>query len=245
VTAVRSTAPQPSARSMLYDDVLAALETVRDPELDEPLTDLGFVSECTVTAEGDVTVRLRLPTYFCAPNFAFLMVADAYDAVAGVPGVHRVRMLLDDHFASDQINDGVAARAGFRDTFAGFAEDELHELRRDFLRKAVLAGTDRVCRPLLAGHSPAQLAALRLGDAAETPDRERLRARRVELGLPAGDDDPLLMDVGTGRGVRVEALPVHLARARLTRVSLDANAGVCRGMLHDRYTTIGVGEKEE
>src|SRR5512133_273256 len=48
-------------------------------------------------------------------------------------------------------------------------------------------------------HSPAQLAALRLADAAETPDLERLLARRVELGLPAGDDDPLLMDVGTGR----------------------------------------------
>jgi metal-sulfur cluster biosynthetic enzyme len=141
VTAVRSTALQPSARSMLYDDVLAALETVRDPELDEPLTDLGFVSACSVTAEGDVTVRLRLPTYFCAPNFAFLMVADAYDAVAEVPGVRRTHVLLDDHFASDQINDGVAARAGFRQTFAGQATDELDELRNDFLRKAVLAGS--------------------------------------------------------------------------------------------------------
>jgi metal-sulfur cluster biosynthetic enzyme len=245
VTAVRSTALQPSARSMLYDDVLAALETVRDPELDEPLTDLGFVSACSVTAEGDVTVRLRLPTYFCAPNFAFLMVADAYDAVAEVPGVRRAHVLLDDHFASDQINDGVAARAGFRQTFAGQATDELDELRNDFLRKAVLAGTDRVCRPLLAGRSAAEVAALRLGDAADTPNRARLRARRVELGLPAADDDPLLVDVCTGGRLEVEVLPVHLAQARLTRVSLDANAGVCRGMLHDRYTTTGLGEKEE
>ena len=60
--------------------VLAALETVRDPELDEPITSLGFVTSCTVSADGDAQVRLRLPTYFCAPNFAFLMVADAYDA---------------------------------------------------------------------------------------------------------------------------------------------------------------------
>ena len=29
---------------------------------------------------------LRLPTFFCAPNFSFLMVADAYDAVSAVPG---------------------------------------------------------------------------------------------------------------------------------------------------------------
>ena len=73
--------------------VLAALDAVRDPELDEPITTLGFVSTCVVSAAGDVVVRLRLPTYFCAPNFAFLMVADAYDVVSAVPAarvaVHR------------------------------------------------------------------------------------------------------------------------------------------------------------
>ena len=49
--------------------VRAALGTVRDPELDEPLTDLGFVT--AIELDGDsVRVHLRLPTYFCAPNFA-------------------------------------------------------------------------------------------------------------------------------------------------------------------------------
>ena len=43
-------------------DILAALDTVRDPELDEPITALGFVSSCTVSADGDVEVQLRLPT---------------------------------------------------------------------------------------------------------------------------------------------------------------------------------------
>ena len=63
--------------------VLAALDVVRDPELDEPITALGFVASCTVSgAPGEyvAAVRLRLPTYFCAPNFAFLMVADATPA---------------------------------------------------------------------------------------------------------------------------------------------------------------------
>ncbi|MET0713194.1 MAG: iron-sulfur cluster assembly protein, partial [Jiangellaceae bacterium] len=58
-------------------EVLEALGTVRDPELDEPVTSLGFVTSCTVSADGVADVRLRLPTYFCAPNFAWLMVADA------------------------------------------------------------------------------------------------------------------------------------------------------------------------
>ena len=94
-------------------EVLDALGTVRDPELDEPVTSLGFVTSCAVSADGVADVRLRLPTYFCAPNFAWLMVADAYDAVSAVPGVRQTQIELEDHFASAEINRGVAARAGF------------------------------------------------------------------------------------------------------------------------------------
>ena len=97
--------------------LLAALDTVRDPELDESVTSLGFVTSCTVSADGVADVRLRLPTYFCAPNFAFLMVADAYEAVSGVAGVARAQVVLEDHFASDEINRGVAAQAGFVESF--------------------------------------------------------------------------------------------------------------------------------
>ncbi len=227
-------------------DVLAALDVVRDPELDEPVTTLGFVASCTVSPDGVAAVQLRLPTYFCAPNFAFLMVADAYDAVSGVAGVARTEVELVDHFASKEINGGVAARSGFVATFGDEAADELETLRADFVRKAVLAGTDRVCRPLLnAGTTPEQLAAMTLGDVPPSADRERLRSRRAELGLPAGDGDPLLVDATTGAAVGVAALPLHLGRARLTRVSAEANGGVCRGMLRTRYGTTGLGEKEE
>lgn len=226
--------------------VLAALEAVRDPELDEPVTSLGFVASCTVSADGVADVRLRLPTYFCAPNFAFLMVADAYDAVSGVEGVQRTEVVLEDHFASDAINGGVAARSGFVQSFDGLAVGELDELRADFVRKAVLAGTDRVCRPLLAaGKTADDLAELTLGDVPPSPDRERLRARRAELGLPSSDDSALLVDATTGEAVGIQALPLHLRRARLTRVSVEANSGVCRGMLRHRYDTAGQGEEED
>src|SRR6266480_3683482 len=78
--------------------VLAALEAVRDPELDEPITTLGFVASCTVSV------------------------------------------------------------------------GELHALRADFLRKAVLAGTDQVCRPLAAaGTGAAELAALTRGQTPPSP----------------------------------------------------------------------------
>jgi len=225
--------------------VLAALDTVRDPELDESVTSLGFVTSCSVSADGVADVRLRLPTYFCAPNFAFLMVADAYEAVSGVAGVARAQVVLEDHFASDEINRGVAARAGFVESFDGLAQTELDELRADFLRKATLAATDRVCRPLLAaGRTPDELATLTLGDVPASPEVERLRSRRTELWLPSADDSALLVDVVTGEAVGLMALPLHLRRARLTGVSLQANGGVCRGLLRERYATVGLGEEE-
>jgi metal-sulfur cluster biosynthetic enzyme len=224
-------------------DLLRALETVRDPELDEPITSLGFVASCTVSADGDAQVRLRLPTYFCAPNFAYLMVADAYDAVSALPGVRRAEVVLEDHFASDAINGGVAAQAGFVGSFHGEAVAELDALRADFLRKAVLAGTDQVCRPLLAaGTDPAALLAMTLGGLPPSRALGRLRQRRAELGLPAGEDDPLLIDPVTGSPVEPDALPLHLRRAHVTRVSIEANSGICRGMLRHRYRSPGKGQ---
>jgi len=226
--------------------LLAALETVRDPELDEPITSLGFVASCTVSADGDAEVRLRLPTYFCAPNFAYLMVADAYDAVSALPGTRTTSVVLEDHFASDVINGGVAARAGFAQTFDGEAVGELGQLRADFLRKAVMAGTDQVCRPLLAaGKDPAALLAMTLGEVPPSRALSRLRERRAELGLPAEDGAALLIDPVTGASVEAGAVPLYLRRAQVTRVSIEANAGICRGMLRHRYATPGQGESVE
>ncbi len=38
-------------------------------------------------------------------------------------------------------------------------------------------------------------------------------------------------------------MPLHLRKAKLTRVSIEANSGICRGMLRHRYNnTQGQGE---
>ena len=101
---VRGAIPQVAA-------MLAALDAVRDPELDEPVTALGFVASCTVSADGDAQVRLRLPTYFCAPNFAFLMVADAYDAVSAIPGVRSTEAKWSSSTTSVLRTPGIAVTA--------------------------------------------------------------------------------------------------------------------------------------
>jgi metal-sulfur cluster biosynthetic enzyme len=228
--------------------VWEALRTVRDPELDADVVSLDFVAECSVTGDGIAHVRLRLPTYFCAPNFAFLMVADAWDAVSQVEGLTDVDVVLIDHFASDAINRGVAARAGFVGSMAGTevgeAVDELHDLRRTFTERAMMAGTDLVVRPLVrAGATPEEIAAMRLGDAPDSADLRRLRARRRELGIPADDDAPLVVDP-VGRTVGIDALPLHLRKARSYQVGVDANTSICRGQLAARYGLTGPSAAE-
>lgn len=214
--------------------VTAALSGVRDPELDESITDLDFVAGIEVDG-GCVVVELRLPTYFCAPNFAYLMVADAYDAVTAVEGVEEVAVRLLDHFASDEINAGISGRRGFAGSFPGLADDELEDLRLTFRRKAHLACQERVAAMLLReGWEVEQLAGARLGDAVPGPELDRLRRRRGELGLPAGDDAPVLLDA-EGHPVRSLDVAMQLRFARTTRISIEGNAGLCRGLLAVRY----------
>lgn len=229
----------------LMPRVWEALATVFDPELDRPITELGFVSEVTLDQDGVTTaavlVQLRLPTYFCAPNFAYLMVADAHDAVAGVPGVSGVEIRLLDHFAAEEINGGVAAAAGFAGAFPRQATGELAELRRTFQRKAHLACLDRAGRRLVqAGWRVEALADARLADLADSPERASLLRRRAALGISEDPVAPLFVD-DEGRPIPAGELPVRLRFARTVRVSIDANASTCRGLLHVRYAT---GERE-
>ena len=156
--------------------VLEALGTVYDPELDEPITDLGFVAS-VVVAGGAVAVRLRLPTPQCAPNFAFLMAADASRAIWRVDGVESVDVTLEDHYTGDEINATVNAGGSFSDAFPGETRGELDALRALFQRKALLA---RQSRLLCVDVS-------RLGDLSG-PDAERVRELRRALGIDASDD---------------------------------------------------------
>ncbi|RSM55869.1 metal-sulfur cluster biosynthetic enzyme [Actinoplanes sp. ATCC 53533] len=218
----------------LRDAVGTALSTVRDPELDESIVDLGFVTATTVV-DGRAEVRLRLPTYFCAPNFAYLMVADAYDATMAVEGVDQVSVVLEEHFAAAEINAGVAAGAGFVGSFPGEAGAELHELRRTFQRKAHTACLERACERLLkAGWTIEGLSGAHLADLPDSPERASLLRRRADIGLSVAADSPVLVD-DDGEPVLADQIPFRLRFARTVRVSLDGNAHFCRGLLTTRY----------
>jgi metal-sulfur cluster biosynthetic enzyme len=226
----------------LEDSVLAALGTVYDPELDEPITALGFVGACTVSGRGEVDVRLRLPTPQCAPNFAYLMAADARTAVRRLPEVGRVSIVLEDHYTGAEINAALARDGDFADAFPGETTGGLDALRELFQRKALVARQARVCQALLdAGASPEAIVALRVAHLPAGSDGVRCRQLRDQLGLPCGPDDAALV-AGDGSPLTAEELPTWLRRARLVSLSLEANGGLCRSLLHVRY---GCPDQEE
>jgi metal-sulfur cluster biosynthetic enzyme len=219
----------------LKDSVLAALGTVYDPELDEPITELGFVGACTVSGRADVAVRLRLPTPQCAPNFAYLMAADARAAVLSVAGVGRASIVLEDHYTGDEINAALADGGGFADAFPGETTGGLGALRELFRRKALVARQARVCQALLrSGLAPEAVAELTLADLPPGVEARRCRELRGELGLPAGPDDAALV-AGDGTPLTAAELPAWLRRARLVSLSLESNGGLCRSLLEVRY----------
>src|ERR1700756_2007118 len=101
MTTVASSDP---AEAGIRERVLRALDAVIDPELDEPITTLRFVGGVNVSGDADVEVVLRLPTPQCAPNFAFLMAADARTVVHRLPDVRAVSVRLEDYYTGAEIN---------------------------------------------------------------------------------------------------------------------------------------------
>ena len=215
-------------------DVLDALGTVYDPELDEPITSLRFVTACEVSAAGDVDVRLRLPTPQCAPNFAYLMAADARTAVRRLPEVGEVTVVLEGHYTGDEINAAVGRGDAFAEAFPGETTGDVGALRGLFQRKALLA---RQARLLPSVRDPASA---RLGDLSG-PEAVRCRDLRWALGIDASDDAPAFVR-GDGSPVRADEVARFARMATVTAVSLEANGGICRSLLRARY---GIPDPEE
>jgi hypothetical protein len=76
---------------------------------------------------------------------------------------------------------------------------------------------------------PDMLATMKLGDVPPSPELDRLRARRIELGVPTDDD---------GTGIDRDDGRVHLHRTRTVRVSIDTNGDYCRPLPEQRYGAV-------
>jgi len=226
------------------DEVWRRLDRVADPELDEAVTDLGFVRSVEVGADGRVEIAFRLPTYWCSANFAFLMADDMRREVGALPWVTAVRPLLLDHMYAERINEGVASGASFGQVFgAEVADETLEALRTRFLRKAFQRRQEAVLIALIqAGHASTMLVALDLAglEALALPDagwplkrRRYLEMRHRLAPAPLADTEPAFVDLD-GAPLSADRFDAHLQTLCSVRLNMEFNGALCRGLLAAR-----------
>jgi metal-sulfur cluster biosynthetic enzyme len=222
-------------------EVWSALDTVTDPELDQSVTSLEFVTSVQIQQEDSVRIEFRLPTFWCAPNCAFLMASDMRDAVTEIPWVQNVQVELLDHFSAELINRGVALRQDFRDAFPGETDDDLSALRQTFLGKAYQRRQELLIRHLLEKGCPPvwfTRASLReLLSLPLEPEGVALRNlyvfswRRIRAG---GAEESLAFTTVDGTALEPNEFPNYLRRVANVRRNAEFNGFICRGLLEAR-----------
>ncbi|MFT4279483.1 MAG: iron-sulfur cluster assembly protein [Rhodopseudomonas sp.] len=226
----------------LEAEVWRALETVTDPELDESVTDLKFVTGVDVDAGYRVHIGFRLPTYWCAANFSFLMADDMRTAVLQLPWVRSVEVTLGEHMYADKINTGLKEGRSFEETFGEEADGDLVEVRRTFLLKALQRRQAALLAHLIDhGFAPTMLvdltyhglAALDLDQAGARLVARYLERRPVVAGANAG---LAFVDV-EGQPLQAETLAAYVRALRRVDVNAEFNSALCRGLLHVRLDT--------
>jgi metal-sulfur cluster biosynthetic enzyme len=218
------------------EDVLVALDRVYDPELDEPITSLGFVRHCAVM-DAEIDVVLRLPTPQCAPNFAFMMASDARREIESETGSSEVTVRIDDHYTGEEINGAVSRGLQFGAAFPGEtseSSDELQSLRSLFRRKALIARQAAICEALLdSGSNIDDLVKMTVAELPLSSEAVRSLELRVELGVGCEPGSPALVSPA-GEALTAAEFPRWLRMARLVRTGLEVNGGICRSLLQGR-----------
>ncbi len=231
-------------------EVWSALNTVTDPELDESVTSLEFVTSVEIRPGDSVHIAFRLPTYWCAPNFAFLMASDMRDAVAEISWVRNVNVELLDHFSADLINRGVALRQDFRDAFPGETDGDLSAIRQKFLGKAYQRRQELLLRHLTGnGIEPAWLAKASFRELLLLPlEAEGIAFRNLYVFSwrrihARGTDDSLAFTSVEGAALDPDDFKNYLRRVASVRRNAEFNAFICRGLLESRKATLSYNSK--
>jgi metal-sulfur cluster biosynthetic enzyme len=220
-------------------EVWRRLETVTDPELDESVTALEFVTRADVDANNCVHIEFRLPTYWCAANFSFLMADDMRNAVKALPWVADVSIVLGEHMYADKINAGLARGLTFQETFGAEADGDLDELRRTFLLKAFQRRQAALLAHLIeAGHDAARLVEMTLDELIDLEVDDagaRLRTRYLERRPIVADATSRAFAGVDGDPLQAETLSTYVRTLRRVDINAEFNSALCRGLLHARF----------
>ncbi|MFQ3684634.1 metal-sulfur cluster assembly factor [Roseiflexus sp.] len=240
-----------------HAEINRALAEVYDPELDTPITELGFVNEVRIDG-GHVTVTYTVPTFWCAPNFVFMMSHDIRHEVSRVPGVTHVTVLVRNNCLEEEINAGVNAGRSFAETFPNDVDQhaDLEVLRHTFIVKGFLARQDALIRRMRqAGLTDAAILALRIGDVGvqgedlfvqpelsvvsqrvplAAPDHARYLHKRRQLRLSVEASARLFTTVD-GQQITEDDLSIYLRYSRAARLNIAFNTSLCEGLLRTQF----------
>ncbi|MBV8279281.1 MAG: DUF59 domain-containing protein [Verrucomicrobia bacterium] len=229
---------QPSNR---LEQIWLALESVTDPEIDESVVSLDFVSEVKIDESNRIEIEFRLPTYWCAPNFAFLMASDMRDAVSELDWVADVTVRLVDHFSAELINRGVARKQDFRDAFPGETDDDLCALRQKFLGQAYERRQELLLKHLFGlGSDPTSILGLRLSDLLSLAlDQQGAALRALYLFVwrkshPNAGKEAMAFTTWEGTPVDPRDLKDYLRKIAGARRNAAFNGFICRSLLAER-----------
>lgn len=240
-------APLPLDDAQL-NQVWARLGLVMDPELDEPVTDMGFIEAVSITwpapgqNTGTVHVTFRLPTYWCSPNFAFLMAEDIKRQVEVLPWVGQAVVTLQDHMAAAEMNAAVNSGASFGSVFADLHPDEdLKALREKFDIKAFQRRQEVVIKALLAmGFLPSEVVemprALVESTSFDDPDAARQKIRYLAILAQKGlAPAPHSRAFPTWQGEAIQDFAAYMGLLRSVRINMEFSGSLCRGLKRTRY----------
>jgi metal-sulfur cluster biosynthetic enzyme len=194
-----------------------------------------------------IEVTFTLPTAWCSPAFAWMMALDGRESVEALSGVARCEMHLTDHMHAREVTEGVNGGWAFDETFPD-ADGGIEATRATLDSKARLARQYVAVEALLAASlTHEQIAALSREEVNLLPGEEyaTIDVRDGALAVVV-DADPLVRYLEKARRVgcfadgvdRVFRTPegdpidpeqaelVH-RRARLARVNMDGQGGVC------------------
>lgn len=94
------------------DRVIAALRSVRDPEIPINIYDLGLIYDLVITSEGEVDIRMTLTAPACPVADAMPgEVSRAVGKVAGVRGV-SVEIVWDPPWSPERMSEAARLELG-------------------------------------------------------------------------------------------------------------------------------------
>ena len=230
-------------------DIKKCLKTVFDPELDESIVDLGFISNIEIKPNFHVSIELKLPTYFCSANFAWIMCYDSKKAIEKLSWVLDVEVELVDHFVMNKVNKGLKNNETFSSIFGANKANDITKLRIKFDKKAYLNRQSLLIQFLRKKNlldseivnmtlDNLTIFASKFYDDEFNKNLRRYKTLKEKLIKNKKNINFAFLDLD-GSKIHENNLLEYLRTLRRTTGSITANSEMCKILMKERYSAGG------